>query len=119
MSNREDKPLSDLDLGEIQDILNMHEDNEDAVFEDIEIQQRHDEVQREDSRIKAIGQAFTSTFTKVNRILAGMNEINVLIAEDNGGINAPAWTDGEHVYLNKAYVSKSFSSLFNNAKIDF
>ena len=97
----------------------MHEDNENAVFEDMEMQQRHEGVQRETSRMKAIGNAFASTFTKVNRILAGMNEINVLIAEDNGSVNAPAWTDGEHVYLNKAYVNKSFSSLFNNAKIDF
>lgn len=119
MSSHEDKPLSEFGLGEIQDLLNMHEDNENAVFEDMEMQQRHEGVQRESSRMKAIGNAFASTFTKVNRILAGMNEINVLIAEDNGSVNAPAWTDGEHVYLNKAYVNKSFSSLFNNAKIDF
>lgn len=119
MSSREDKPLSEFDLGEIQDLLNMHEDNENAVFEDIDMQERHEGVQRETSRMKAIGNAFASTFTKVNRILAGVNDINVLITEDNAGVNAPAWTDGEHVYLNKAYVNKSFSSLFSNAKIDF
>ena len=97
----------------------MHEDNEDRVFGDIEMQERHEDVQRESSRMKAIGNAFASTFTKVNRILSGQNEINVLMTEDNAGVNAPAWTDGEHVYLNKAYVNKSFSSIFNNAKIDF
>lgn len=119
MNSREDNHVSEYSLDDIQEILNMHEDNEDKVFDDIEMQERHEGVQRETSRMKAIGNAFASTFTKVNRILSGQNEINVLITEDNAGVNAPAWTDGEHVYLNKAYVNKSFSSIFNNAKIDF
>ena len=52
MSSREDKPLSEFDL-EIQNLLNMHEDNENAVFEDMEMQQRHEGVQRETSRIES------------------------------------------------------------------
>ena len=75
------------------------------------------EAVNENKRLSAVENAFASTFTKVNRILAGNNESSVKIVKGRG-VEAPAWTDGEDVYLNKDYVTKAFSTLLNG-KIDF
>jgi len=83
-----------------------------------------DEMSAEDkarkSMVDIIGQSFASTFTKVNRILLGDYETQIFLEDGKRKmIDAPAWTDGEDVYLNKRYVAKSFANLVESNQINF